>query len=61
MAVEKLEWDQDALDRVQAAPFFVRKLIKKKVEKAAKERGLEKVTVELLDQVKQKQMDSQDS
>lgn len=61
MSVDKLEWDQAALDRVQAAPFFVRKLIRKKVEKAARERGLEKVTVELLDQVKQKQMDSQSS
>ncbi|MDO6512777.1 MULTISPECIES: PCP reductase family protein [Neptuniibacter] len=56
---EKLEWEPAAKERVDAAPFFVRKLIRHKVEKAARNNGLTKVTVELLDQVKQKQMDSQ--
>ncbi|MCP4595243.1 PCP reductase family protein [Neptuniibacter sp.] len=56
---EKLEWDDAAKQRVDAAPFFVRKLIRHKVEKAAKQQGLSRITEELLDQVKQKQMDSQ--
>lgn len=53
---EKLEWDEAAIKRVDAAPFFVRKLIRHKVEKAARERGLTRVTEALLDQVKEKQM-----
>ena len=56
---EKLEWDDAATKRVQAAPFFVRKLIRHKVEKAARAQGLSRITEELLDKVKQKQMDSQ--
>ncbi|WP_415901841.1 PCP reductase family protein [Neptuniibacter sp. QD29_5] len=55
----KLEWDEDAKQRVDAAPFFVRKLIRHKVEKAARQQGLERITEELLDKVKKKQMDSQ--
>lgn len=61
MASDKLEWDQAAEERVAAAPFFVRKLIRHKVEKAARQQGLTRITEELLNQVKQKQMDSQDS
>ncbi|WP_415885523.1 PCP reductase family protein [Neptuniibacter sp. QD37_6] len=55
----KLEWDEAAKQRVDAAPFFVRKLIRHKVEKAARQQGLERITEELLDKVKKKQMDSQ--
>lgn len=55
---EKLEWDDAALKRVEAAPFFVRKLIRHKVEKAAREQGLGRITEALLDQVKKKQMDN---
>lgn len=58
MAV-KLEWDEAATKRVEAAPFFVRKLIRHKVEKAARSQGISRVTEALLDQVKKKQMDSQ--
>ncbi|MGI1671556.1 MAG: PCP reductase family protein [Neptuniibacter sp.] len=58
MAV-KLEWDEAATKRVEAAPFFVRKLIRHKVEKAARAQGFSKVTESLLDQVKKKQMDNQ--
>jgi len=56
---DKLEWDDAAKQRVDAAPFFVRKLIRHKVEKAARAQGLSRITEELLDQVKQKQMDKQ--
>ena len=60
MAV-KLDWDEAATQRVAKAPFFVRKLIRHKVEKAARERGLTQVTEALLDEIKQKQMDKQGS
>lgn len=56
---DKLEWEAAAKKRVDEAPFFVRKLIRHKVEKAARAQGLSCVTEELLDQVKQKQMDKQ--
>ncbi len=56
---EKLEWDEAAKQRVDAAPFFVRKLIRHKVEKAAREQGVSVITEELLDKIKQKQMDKQ--
>lgn len=56
---DKLIWEDAAEQRVKAAPFFVRKLIRHKVEKAARQQGLDRVTEALLDQVKQKQMDKQ--
>lgn len=55
----KFEWEAAANQRVQEAPFFVRKLIRHKVEKAARERGLTTITESLLDEIKQKQMDKQ--
>ena len=56
---DKIEWDDAAKQRVDGAPFFVRKLIRHKVEKSARLQGLNRITIELLDQVKKKQMDSQ--
>jgi len=56
---EKIEWDEAATKRLESAPFFVRKLIRHKVEKAARAQGLDRVTEALLDTVKQKQMDKQ--
>ncbi|WP_286239613.1 PCP reductase family protein [Neptuniibacter halophilus] len=58
---DKLEWEPAAQARVDAAPFFVRKLIRHKVEKAARQQGLSLITEALLDQVKQKQMDKPDN
>ncbi len=52
----KLEWDPEAEQRLKKAPFFVRGMARKRVEKAARERGLERVTLELLEQVKKREM-----
>ncbi|MEY4578807.1 MAG: Proto-chlorophyllide reductase 57 kD subunit [Pseudomonadota bacterium] len=50
-----MEWEREAEARVKKAPFFVRPFIKSRAEKAAKERGLDKVTTALLDELKSKE------
>jgi hypothetical protein len=47
-----MEWELEAEARVKKAPFFIRPFIKGRAEKAAKERGLSKVTCALLDDLK---------
>lgn len=47
-----LPWDEDAEARLKKAPFFVRPFIRVRVEKIARDRGLPKVTLALLDEVK---------
>ncbi len=53
---EKMEWDEDAKQRLQKAPFFIRPLARSKVEKAARERGETRVTLALFEQIKQQEM-----
>lgn len=50
-----MEWDYEAETRVKKAPFFIRPFIRSRAEKAAKERGLSKVTTALLDELKSKE------
>jgi hypothetical protein len=50
-----MEWEREAEARVKKAPFFIRPFIKSRAEKAAKERGLDKVTTALLDELKSKE------
>ena len=47
-----MDWDPQAKDRIDKAPFFIRPFIKSRAEKAARERGLERVSAELLDELK---------
>ncbi len=56
MSDKALDWDQDALERINRAPFFVRKMAKAKVEKAARALGETRVTAELLDRIKREEM-----
>ena len=49
MSDQSMPWDEDALQRIQKIPAFVRTMAKSKIEKAAKEAGEEKVTVAFLD------------
>ena len=49
MTDQSMPWDEEALQRIEKIPAFVRKMAKSKIEKAAKEAGNEKVTVEFLD------------
>ena len=51
-----IEWDPKAEERINKAPFFVRKLARGKVEKAAKALGEKRITVELLEKIKKQEM-----
>ncbi len=56
MVKEQLEWDGEAEKRLKKAPFFVRKLARGKIEKAARERGLNRITLEFVEQIKKQEM-----
>lgn len=51
-----LQWDEEAQALLKKVPAFVRPMARKKIEKAAVEMGVETITVELMNQVKEKQM-----
>jgi len=50
-----LEWEDEALARIEKAPGFVQPMIIKNAEKAAKERGTNFVTVKLLEELQAEQ------
>lgn len=56
MTQTTLQWDEEAQTLLNKVPAFVRPMAKKKIEKAAAEMGVETITVELMNQVKEKQM-----
>ena len=56
MSSSELEWDIEAAKRLKRAPFFVRKLAKAKVEKAATLLGEKRITVELMEKIKKQEM-----
>ena len=56
MSNESLPWDDEALQRLEKIPSFVRNMAKAKIEKAAKEAGETKVSVEFMDANKAKLM-----
>ena len=56
MSKEKLIWDDLALQRIEEAPFFIRKIAKNRVEKAAIEQGESRITLEFVEKIKQKAM-----
>jgi hypothetical protein len=49
MTDQFVQWDEEALKRIEKIPAFVRKMAKSKIEKAASEAGERKITVEFLD------------
>jgi hypothetical protein len=49
MTDQSMPWDEEALKRIEKIPAFVRGMAKSKIEKAAKQAGEEKVTVEFLE------------
>ena len=51
-----IEWDSEATNRINKAPFFIRKMAKRKVEKAARELGEKVITVELMEKIKKQAM-----
>jgi len=50
-----LEWEDEALERVEKAPGFIQPMIIKNAEKAAKQNGTNFVTVKLLEELQAKQ------
>ena len=55
MNTDNLIWEDEARKKIEKAPFFVRKLAKNKVEKAALALGKTNITAEFLEQVRQKE------
>ena len=49
-----LPWDQDATDRLEKLPFFLRKMIRTRVEQAAHDQQLDKVSLALMDSLRHK-------
>lgn len=58
MSTQTPVWDDEARKKIEKAPFFVRKLARDKVEKAAKANGVTEITAEFVDQVRQKNTSS---
>lgn len=56
MTEKTLEWDEEALARLENIPAFVRGMAKGKIEKAALAAGEAQVTVEFMDKIKQQEM-----
>jgi len=56
MKSDELEWDAEAEERLKRAPFFVRGMARRKVEKAALALGEKRISVELMEKIKQQEM-----
>ena len=56
MSREKISWEKDALEKINKAPFFIRGFAKSKVEKTAAEQGVINITLEFVEQVRNKEM-----
>ncbi|MBI2375469.1 MAG: PCP reductase family protein [Deltaproteobacteria bacterium] len=48
----KVRWSNEAKERLERIPFFVRPFIKKRAEEVTRERGLDEVTPEILAQLR---------
>ncbi len=53
---QEIIWTDEALKRLERAPFFLRGMVKRLAVKKAKELGYPEITVEILDQFKQQMM-----
>ena len=49
---EPIGWDPEAKERLAKVPFFMRPLVRRRAEQAARERGLKSVTSALLGELK---------
>ncbi len=52
----EIKWDEEAEARMQKVPVFVRKIARRKIEKAAQAEGITTVTAEFVGKVKNKEM-----
>ncbi len=51
---EDVEWTEEAKQRIQKVPFFVRNMAKKTVLNFAKEKGITVIDAKLMDEVREK-------
>ncbi len=49
MSLPSIPWDEDAQQRLEKVPSFVRGMARSKIEKAAIEAGEKRVTAEFMD------------
>jgi light-independent protochlorophyllide reductase subunit B len=49
---DPVRWQPEAEQRLKKVPFFIRPLVRRRAEAAARERGLSEVTSQLLDEIK---------
>jgi hypothetical protein len=49
-------WDDEALEKLEKVPSFVRKMVKGKIEKAATAMGEQRITAELMDKIRKEEM-----
>lgn len=52
---DNITWTEEALERLEKIPFFVRKMAKAKIENEAIEKGVTEITVEFMSEVKKGQ------
>ncbi len=52
---DELTWTDEALERLKAIPFFVRKMAKATIEKEAVKIGETVITVELMKKIKEQE------
>ncbi len=50
--VNPIEWEPQARERLAKVPFFMRPLVRRRAEQAARERGMTTVTSVLLEELK---------
>ncbi|TNE77526.1 MAG: hypothetical protein EP334_06575 [Gammaproteobacteria bacterium] len=55
MSNAEIQWDSEALTRLERAPVFIRKMARNKVEKAALDQGVKQITVEFMERIKQQE------
>ena len=53
---QKIQWSDEAKARIEKVPFFVRGFAKRRVEKAAKARNCSVISLDLLLEIKNKEM-----
>lgn len=58
MNTGQLIWEDEALKKIEQAPFFIRKLAKSKVEKAAIADGKTTITLEYVEQIRKRETDN---
>ncbi len=56
MGRDTVEWDEEAVMRLRSAPFFVRRIARSKVERAAREQGVRRISVEFMEKIKKREM-----